>query len=70
MEQHLEIKNYLNLDGIISQVNSILSQPKDRETDDDINFQYLIRIIFNIEPDSNEIVSLKRREARKKKLII
>ena len=69
MEQKLEIQKDAELIKIISQVNYILSNLTDNEADDDSFFKYLIKIIFNLGPNSNKIVSLNAKETDCHKLI-
>ena len=62
MESKLEIPKELVLNNIIAQVNSILSQPKDEETNNNIIYKYVIKVNFNFGPDTNKIISPNAEE--------
>ena len=63
MESQIEIKKESDLNIVVSQINAIISQQRDEETEDDIIFKYMIKAIFKLGPDSNKIKEISKREA-------
>ena len=45
MESQIEIKKESDLNIVVSQINAIISQQRDEETEDDIIFKYMIKAI-------------------------